>query len=259
MKNSIPSQGSPNSAFSEAIRLIFEDVKFLVMRRFAPILTTLFVIASIGFLSMPATASTKSDVAVARKALLVRSDFPKSWTTFPSGGNSELGNAQIAECLGIAKSVVDYNPPHANSPSFTNGNRGWSVDDDVAIFPSAKIATQQFNIYGSRESVSCIGRAYNYATVKAAFARQLGRGFTVNTIVARALPKPTTLDESSAFELHFQITDAGKKLSINSEIVTIMSRSRNEGAQLQFVSSLGNAFAQSFEANLVTLTVRRLD
>jgi hypothetical protein len=229
------------------------------MRRRAQFLTSLFMIALVGFQSMPATASTKSDVVVAREALLVRSDFPKSWSTFPSGGNSELGNAQIAQCLGIPTSVVDYNPPHAISPAFTDTNRGLSVDDDVSIFPSSKVAAQQFNIYGSRRSVTCIGRAYDTASVKAAFARQLGKDFKVNTIVALALPKPSRVDESSAFELQIEITNSGKKHSIQSEIVTIMSRTRNEGAQLQFVSSLGDPFAHSFEANLETLTVRRLD
>ncbi len=229
------------------------------MRRCAQILTSLFVIGLVGFQSMPVTASTKSDVAIAREALLGRSDFPKSWTTFPSGGNSELGNAQIAECLGIPTSVVDYNPLHANSPTFTDRNRGLSVDDAVSLFPSSHIATQQFNIYGSRRSVVCIGRAYNSASVKAAFARQLGQGVTVNTIVALALPKPSKTDESSAFELQIQITAAGKKDSIQSEMVAIMSRTRNEGAQLQFVSSLGNPFAHSFVSNLETLTVNRLN
>ena len=222
------------------------------------ILTSLLVIVLVGF-SLPATASTKSDVAIAREALLVRSDFPKSWSTFPSGGNSELGNAQIAQCLGIEESVVDYNPPHANSPTFSDSNRGLTVDDDVSIFPSAKIATQQFDIYGSRRSVTCIGRAYNSASVKAAFARQLGQGFKVKKIVALALPKPSKVDESSAFELQVLITDSGKQYSIESQIVTIMSRSRHEGAQLQFVSSLGQPFAHSFEANLELLTVSRLD
>jgi hypothetical protein len=208
---------------------------------------------------MPATASTKSDVAVARKALLVRSDFPKSWTTFPSGGNSELGNAQIAQCLGIPKSVVDYNPPHASSPDFSDTNRGLSVDDEVSIFPSSTVATQQFKIYGSRHSLGCIERAYNSASVKTAFARQLGKGVTVNTIVVVAMPTPSKVDESSAFELVIQIADAGKKDSIDSQIVTIMSRTRNEGAQLIFVSSLGFPLAQSLDANLESLTVKRLD
>jgi len=82
----------------------------------------------------------KTTLALAEKALLVKSDFPKSWTSTKSSNNNSSfpGAAQLARCIGVPESVVTSNPPTAYSPEFDSSNHLLSVDDSVSIYPSAK-------------------------------------------------------------------------------------------------------------------------
>ena len=70
-------------------------------------------VALLGLPASAASASRKADVALARKALIVRSDFPSGWTTSSNGGNANknLGVPQMLACLGFPASLVNLNPP----------------------------------------------------------------------------------------------------------------------------------------------------
>src|SRR5215472_1140131 len=67
-------------------------------------------------------SSSSSELAQARKALLVLSDMPSGWrkAKAPNNPNTTVGDAQLAHCIGVAVSLITENPPSVNSPQFQN-------------------------------------------------------------------------------------------------------------------------------------------
>ena len=205
-------------------------------------------------------ASTKSsEVAVARRALLVRSDFPSGWTTSSAGNNSpsNLGVPQMASCLGVPAKVVNYNPPTANSPEFDLTNAGLSVNDSVAVFPSASIGRQQFNVYGSSSSPVCFAHALNTPSVKAVFERQIGDGAKIGLVAAGFVATPRVAKKATAMEIQIPFVLKGRSFQITITQVIILSKSLTEGAELTFTSFL-SPFPSSLESQLDATTAARL-
>jgi hypothetical protein len=222
------------------------------------------VVAAVAILGLPASAtsaSRKADVALARKALIVKSDLPSGWTASPSGANSGGPNidlSDLAKCLGVAKSVVNYNAPEADSPSFNDNNTGQSVQDEVDVYPSLKIAAEQFNSFASSRTPGCIQQFFNEASSKILMAKEVGKGAKVGNATAVGLATPVASNQSSALKVQIPITYKGVKLTIVLELVTIMSKSKTEGAQLTIGYPDIEPFAQSLVAHLEAVTVQRL-
>jgi hypothetical protein len=204
------------------------------------------------------TASRKADVALARKALVVLSDFPSGWTTTPySNSGGSPGLKQIAACLHVPVSVVNYNAPEANSPNFNDNALNLQIQDSVDVFPNLKIATQQFDLL-SGKSLGCVIEVFNSPALKALLTREIGKGSKVGTITASALPSPAPGNESNAFVIRVPATYKGVALTADIEIVTIMAKSKTEGAQLTFNYSSFSKFPASLVSHLEAVTVERL-
>jgi len=205
------------------------------------------------------TASRKADVALARKALVVLSDFPSGWTTTPySNAGGSPGIKQVAACLHVPVSVVNTNYPEANSPNFNASALDLQVQDSVDVFPNAKIATQQFDLFSAHKSLGCFIQVFNSPSIKALFIREIGKGSTVGTISGRALPKPVPKNDSSSFVISIPATYKGVTLTVDLEIITIMSKSNTEGAQLTFTYSTSSKFPASLVSHLEVVTADRL-
>jgi hypothetical protein len=216
-------------------------------------------LALAGIAATAGAAGKSATLATARQALLVRSDFPSGWTTSSGGGNSpsNIGIAQMSGCLGVPAKVVKYNPPTANSPEFDQNNSGFTVDDNVAVFPSVKVATQQFNIFGSSLSATCIARAFNTPTVKAVFAKSIGNGAKIGLVTAKNAPKLSVPNKSTALQMQFPISTKSTKITLSMTLVIIMSKSMTEGSELAFISYL-SPFPSALEARLEAITASRL-
>lgn len=205
------------------------------------------------------TASRKADVALARKALVVLSDFPSGWTTTPySNSGGSPGLKQVAACLHVPISVVNYNPPEANSPNFNDTVLDLQVQDSIDVFPNVKIATQQFDLFAASKSLSCFLEVFNSPALKAMLTREIGKGSTVGTITGTALPKPVPDNESSSFVIRVPATYKGVTLTVDIETATIMSKSKTEGAQLTFNYSSSSKFPASLVSHLEVVTAQRL-
>ncbi|MGB8196202.1 MAG: hypothetical protein WCF25_04255 [Acidimicrobiales bacterium] len=227
----------------------------IVLSAMAAIVITVTMLGGAGSAS---TASRKADVALARKALVVLSDFPSGWTTSPySNSGSSPGLKQIASCLHVPVSVVNYNAPEADSPYFNETALNLQVQDSVDVFPSVKIATQQFNLL-SGKSLGCVSEVFNSPAVKAMLTREIGKGAKVGTITASALPSPAPDNESNAFLLRVPGTYRGVTLTVEIETVTIMAKSKTEGAQLTFNFSSFSKIPSTLIAHLEAVTVERL-
>ena len=58
-------------------------------------------------------------------------------------GNNNVGDVQLARCMGVATSLIAENPPSVNSPQFQDKQSTLIVNDNVTVFPSAKNAAAE--------------------------------------------------------------------------------------------------------------------
>ena len=232
------------------------------------ITVTVLTVAIQGLPALANSSSRKNEVAVARKALIVLSDFPKGWSTSPSGGNSNgsagnaesnAGVAQAVACLGIPKSALNYNAPAADSPYFNENALGLSVSDEVDIFSTSKIAAEFFNIYGSSRSVGCFQRVFRSTAMEKFLAGGIGRGATVGATKVIRFPKPVAGNESAAMEELVPFTYKGISSTVVVVTVVIMSKSKSKGAMLTFSNPIESPFATSLAVHLETVTANRLN
>jgi hypothetical protein len=218
------------------------------------IVTTMF-----SLVASAATTSRKADVALAKKALVVKSDFPSDWTTSPySNSAGTPGLKQVAACLHVPISVVNYNPPEANSPYFNDNPIDLQAQDSVDVFPNRETATQQFDLFASAKSLSCFVKVFNSPNLKQLLERESGKGSKFGTITGTELPKPVAGNASNAFVIRIPGTVRGVAIVVYIETVTIMSKSETEGAQLTFNYASFTKFPASLVPHLEAITVKRL-
>lgn len=207
-----------------------------------------------------AAASSTSALAQAKAALLVRSDFPSSWsaqgsaTTSAGGGSSSFpGGGQLASCLGVSQSLIDLNTPSANSPTFQTKGGVDTVQDSVSVFSTTKMAGQEYGAISSAKVPGCM------TTVLQGPARQeivnsIGKGITVGTISVVAVPRSALAAHTSGFTLSFPATDSGVTLQA---ALTFISMVRGKRASQLTIESVGKAFPVSLQRHLVSVAYGR--
>jgi hypothetical protein len=215
---------------------------------------------AVSLVPLAGATSNKSAIALAREALITRADFPTGWTTSSSGGNSNsnLGANQIATCLKVPATVIKYNPPTANSPTFNLSNEGLVINDSASVFPNKKIASEQFGIWGSSRSSACMATVFNTASMKATFDRELGGGGKIGHVTVAKLAALQMANETTGMEIFMPFTYKGKSYTMAIAMVIIMSTSKQEGAQLVFDTVLGVPFPASLISHLEAVTAQRL-
>jgi hypothetical protein len=121
-------------------------------------------------LAGPAAASnsgvTAGERAQARAALLVLSDLPHGWVSsnlFSGSSNSSSNNdvatnPQLARCLGIAPSSVEFNPAQVQSPTFEYKPSKEIVENTIEVFRSAALAHNLYAAFTSPKAPSCLER-----------------------------------------------------------------------------------------------------
>jgi hypothetical protein len=218
----------------------------------------LSVVAGVGVAS--ASQSSKSQLAQAKVALLVRSDFPSGWsargsaTTSAGGGSSSFpGGSQLASCLGVSQSLIDLNTPSANSPSFQTQGGVDTVQDSVSVFATTKMAGQEYGAISSVKVPGCM------TTVLQGPARQdivnsIGHGITVGTISVAAVPRSALGAHASGFTMSFPATDNGVTLQA---AVTFISMVRGKRASQLTIEAVGKSFPVSLQRHLVSVAYSR--
>jgi len=209
-------------------------------------------------LARSAGASSRSAaVAEARKILIVKSDFPAGWSESPSdNSSSNLGNAQVAACLGVPVSVVNYNPPSAYSPDFNDGHTGAEVSDDTSVFPNEKTVREQYTVFSSARTPVCFAAVMNTPPLKRAFEKEIGSGAIVGTVSAKWLAKPSVGDGATALQLGFPFTVSGQSYFASLTYVTMVSKLKT--AQLTFTTVGSTPISSSLETHLESVTAQRL-
>jgi hypothetical protein len=221
---------------------------------------TLGVILAIGsstFVSPAGASSRAASIAQARKVLIVRSDFPAGWTTSASdNSNDTTGNAQVAACLGVPVSVVNYNPPSAYSPDFNYASTDASVSDDVSVYPNETTLKEQYSLYSSARTPACFAHAFNTPSVKRTLEKQIGTGAVFGTATAKWLSKPDIGDQVTVLQLQVPFTAHAKSYVISVTLVTMVSKLVS--AQLTFTTLDDLAVPASLVSHLESVTAERL-
>jgi len=203
-----------------------------------------------------AGASNSSQIAQAKKDLLVLKDMPKGWTSSKSGNNnnSTPGAAQLARCLGIPVSVINESPPTAYSREFSSKNQQLTVSDNVSIYPSAKAAKADFDIFTNPKSSTCLTSNYNGAG-KALLAKETGAGKGLGTVDVSREPASDFAKHTANYVVFFPITTSEMTVNVQTTVVDYINGDEEQTIGL---TSLDSQFPASLSRHLTTVADGRL-
>ncbi len=203
----------------------------------------------------PAGASSpSSEMHQARKALLVLSDMPAGWTSKKSSNpNNNVGDKQLAHCIGVATSLISENPPSANSLQFQDKAGGLTVNDQVTVFPSAKNATAEFATVASPKTPDCMTQLAS-GPLKSKLLGKTPAGVTYGTVLVSATDR-SAFPGMAGFSLSVPVSEHGQTVNVTStELFAVKGRL---GQQITFTSA-GESFAIGLEQHLASVAVGRL-
>lgn len=201
------------------------------------------------------SSSTKAAVAQAKTELIVLKDLPKGWTSSPSSnGNSSIpGASQLATCLGVPTSVVNDNPPSANSPEFDSADHSMTVTDSIAVSPSTASAKADYNSLANAKAPGCLTTVLNGVT-KASLASEFGSGASIGTIEVTRSPRSEFAGHGANFTAFLPVTVQEQTLNVQLTIIDYLKGYENETVTFTSVQS---PFPTSLAKHLTTVAVSR--
>ena len=201
------------------------------------------------------SSSTKAAVAHAKTELIVLKDLPKGWkSTTTSNDNSTIpGASQLAACLGVPTSVINDNPPSANSPEFDSADQSMTVTDSIAVSPSTASAKADFDSLANAKTPGCLTTVLNGVT-KATLASEFGSGATIGTIDVTRSPGSEFAGHGANFTAFLPVTVQEETLNVQLTIIDYLKGTDNETVTLTSVQS---PFPTSLAKHLTTVAVSR--
>lgn len=197
-------------------------------------------------------AQASSLNAQAKLALLVKSDLPKGWTAPKGSGNQNdlPASSQLAQCAGIALSLLEENPRQVFSPDFASKDQSLEVDDIISEFSSVADAKAQFAAMANPKTSSCLNQLAT--SDKSLFLGTVPKGTTVGAITITPGP---AIGGTASFTTHIPIRSQGVSFTATStEVVFVHDRL---GQQLIFYG-YGPLFPVSLERHLISVAQHRL-
>ena len=208
--------------------------------------------------TVPLTAAGASSPSVelqrAHKALLVLSDMPAGWTSKKSSNpNSNVGDAQLAHCIGVPTSLIAENPPSAYSPEFQNRSGSLTVNDQVTVFPSSKNAAAELATVANPKTPECMTRVAS-GPLKSKLFGKMPAGVTLGTVLVSATDR-SAFPGTAGFSMSVPISARGVTVNVTAtELFAVKGRL---GHQITFTSS-GEPFSIGLEQHLASVAVGRL-
>ena len=183
-------------------------------------------------------SSTKAAVAQAKKELIVLKDLPKGWTsTASSNGNSTIpGASQLATCLGVPTSVINDNPPSANSPEFDSASQSMTVTDSIAVSPSKASAKADYASLADAKTPGCLTTVLNGVT-KAGLASEFGSGASIGTIDVIRSPRTEFAGNGANFTAFLPVTVQEQTLNVQLTIIDYLKGTENETVTFTSIQS----------------------
>jgi hypothetical protein len=204
-----------------------------------------------------ATSNSSTRITTPKKALLVLSDMPKGWTSSKSSSNNNApfpGAAELARCIGVPTSVINYNAPSVSSPEFDSKNQQLSVQDSVQLYPSAKAARADFASLANAKTPGCMTSDLN-GPGKAEFDTQIGGGLTVGSVVVTKTPASDYGSGTTDFTMYFPVTQKGETINVE---LTLVDYVKGREEQTVMLSAFQANFPTSLARHLTTVADGRL-
>lgn len=221
---------------------------------------TTFVLMTLAILPGTAVAavrsgSSSSELAQARKALLVLSDMPSGWesTKAPNNPNTTVGDAQLARCIGVAESLISENPPSVNSPQFQNKSGSLTINDNVTVFPSAKNALAELDTVSNKKTPGCMTDLAQGPLKKQLFGKQ-PKGVTYGTPLVSATD-PSAFPFTAGYSMSWPALTHGG--TVNITVTQLFAVKGRLGQQIVF-TSFGSSFSIATEQRIAAAAVERL-
>jgi hypothetical protein len=206
-----------------------------------------------------ASSSSNTQLSQAKKALIVRSDFPSGWsaqgsvTTSKGGTGSFPGGSELASCLGVSETLINVNAPSANSPSFTTKNGEQTVQDAVSVFSSTKFAAQENAAISSSKVPGCLNTVLQ-GPARQAIVNSIGQGITIGTISVKPVPKSDLSSHATGFTMSFPAMDKGVTLQTSISVISVVKG--KIGSQLT-IESVSTPVSASLTKHLVSVINQR--
>jgi|HubBroStandDraft_1064217.scaffolds.fasta_scaffold315143_1 hypothetical protein len=217
--------------------------------------------ASAGASVAAVRGSTSAELAQLKTKLLVKSDFPKGWSTqgkvatsSGQGSNSFPGMSQLAGCLGISQSILELNEPSVTSPNFVSSSQTQNVQENLGIFPSAKVGNEEEESLGNAKVPTCMDSLLN-GPEKSQLQSSFGKGYTVGTVNVAAISPSILIPHSSGFVMSFPVTNQGQ--TITTSVALIDAFRGKDGVQLM-VTSVGSALSSATQKHALTVAYNRM-
>jgi hypothetical protein len=207
-----------------------------------------------------ASSPNASQIAQAKKSLILLSDLPQGWTApkssgdTPASGRTVPGAAQLATCLGVAKKVIENMAPTESSPSFTSKDEQQSAQDSVTIDPSASAARASFASIAGAKTPGCLNTILN-GVGKQTLAGSLQPGESMGTISVSAVTPAGLAPHSAGFSIAVPIKY--KSQVINSQITIIDVAKGHEESELT-LTSVRSDFPAALSKHLAQVALQRL-
>jgi hypothetical protein len=199
--------------------------------------------------------SSSSELAKARKALLVLSDMPSGWrsTKAPNNPNTTVGDAQLAHCIGVGVSLITENPPSVNSPQFQNTAGSLTVNDNVTVFPSAKNALAELGTVSNKKTPGCMTTLAG-GPHKSQLLGKPPKGVTYGTPLVSATD-PMAFPFTAGYSMSVPALSHGR--TVNITVTQLFAVKGRLGQQIVF-TSVGQPFPIATEQRIAAAAVRRL-
>jgi hypothetical protein len=199
--------------------------------------------------------SGSSELALARKALLVLSDMPTGWesTRAPHNPNTTAGDAQLARCIGVAEYLISENPPSVNSPQFQSRSGALTVNDNVTVFPSAKNALAELGTAANKKTPGCMTMLAQGPLKEQLFGKP-PKGVTYGTPLVSATD-PMAFPFTAGYSISWPALSHGT--TVNITVTQLFAVRGRLGQQIIFTSS-GSSFPIATEQRIATVAVERL-
>lgn len=201
------------------------------------------------------SGSRSSELAQARKALLVLSDMPTGWesTKAPNNPNSTVGDAQLAHCIGVAQSLISENPPSVNSPQFQDKSGSLTINDNITVFPSARNALAELGTVANKKTPGCM-TALAQGPLKQQLFGKPPKGVTYGVPLVSATDQ-SAFPFTAGYSMSWPALSHG--VTTNITVTQLFAVKGRLGQQIVF-TSFGPAFPIATEQHLAAVAVQRL-
>jgi hypothetical protein len=199
--------------------------------------------------------SGSSELAQARKALLVLSNMPSGWesTKAPNNPNSTVGDAQLARCMGVGVSLITENPPSVNSPQFQNRSGSLTINDNVTVFPSAKNALAELGTVANKKTPGCM-TTLAQGPLKSQLFGKTPKGVTYGSPLVSGTD-PAAFPFMAGYSMSVPAVTHGQ--TVNITVTQLFAVKGRLGQQIVF-TSIGPSFPIATEERIAAAAVQRL-